>query len=198
MEREQRVQGDLERVDGELELAAHRVHEFQFDGLVTARVSEGDEGPAVAVGVDADHLGDVGLLHAGGVGAAARRGGREEGGEVAEHGGLDAVAVARGGQLGGEDEVDVGVGLRAVGEHVAGGAAVEAHVAHGHAGAARAHGGLEARAHVGHELAQAHVQRGEVAAPVDGHHLVHHVVQSPHLLVAEHRVPLAAAAALLR
>lgn len=38
----------------------------------------------------------------------------------------------------------------------------------------------------GHQIAEAHLQRGEVAAAVDTHSLVHYVVQSDHLFVAQH------------
>ena len=42
----------------------------------------------------------------------------------------------------------------------------------------------------GHEVAQLHLQGGEVAAAVDGDHLVHEVAQPVDLLVRQDREPL--------
>lgn len=184
-EHEQGVEHDLERVDGELELAAHRVDELELDVLVSARVAERDQGPAVAVVVDFDHFADVGLLDAARGHAFAGDAFGEEVAEGAEDGALDAVVVAPAGELDGEDEVEIVVGLALGGEHVGGCAPVEADVFDAHAGAALGDGGLELGAHPGHQVAQPHVQGGEVAAPVDAYHLVHHVAEPPHLFVAE-------------
>lgn len=42
----------------------------------------------------------------------------------------------------------------------------------------------------GHEVAQLHLQGGEVAAAVDGDHLVHELAQTVDLLVRQDREPL--------
>lgn len=141
-EHEQGVEHDLERVDGELELAAHRVDELELDVLVAARVAERDQGPAIAVVVDFDHLADVGLLDAAGGDAFAGDSLGEEVAEGPEHRALDAVVVASVGELDGEDEVEVVVGLAFSGEHVGSGAPVEADVFDAQAGTPFGHRGL--------------------------------------------------------
>lgn len=148
---------------------------------MTAGISEGDEGPTVAVVVHLHHLRHVRLLEAASSDALAADALRQQVEERPQHGGLDAVEVATARQLDGEDEIQIVIGLRLRGEHVRGGAAVEADVPH-----ADARLRLQLGAHNSHQVAQTHLQRGEIAATVDRHHLVHHVVQATHLLVAQH------------
>lgn len=88
------------------------------------------------------------------------------------------------GQLNGEDEVKVVVGLGVVGKHMRGGATVEADVLDVDVV------GLKLGAHQADEIAQAHLQRGEVAAAVHLHHLLHDCVEPTHLLEAQHRQSL--------
>lgn len=196
VEKEEGVEHDLEGVHGELKRSFHGVDEFELYIPVTPGVSEGDERPPVSVVIHLNHLAHVGLLHAAGGDALLADALREEVEEGAEHRRLDSVEVPPGRQFHPEDEVEVVVvgGLR--GQHVCRRPAVESNVPDFETRAA----GPRVRLQLGpdgvDEVPQPDLQCREVASPVDGDHLVHQVIESADLLVAQHCEPLLPAQAL--
>ena len=108
VEEEQSVEHDVERVDGELVLPPHGVDELQLDGL-GAVVAEGDQAPPVAV-VDLHHLGHVGLLEAAGAHPFPAHALGQQLHQAFEDSPLNPLVRFRGGQVHGEDEIEVVVG----------------------------------------------------------------------------------------
>ncbi|CAL1684644.1 unnamed protein product [Lasius platythorax] len=142
VEQQQRVENDLEGIDGELELSPHRVDELELDVPVTPGIAEGDQRPSVTIVVHLHHLAHIGLLQAARGDAFATHALRQQVEQGAEHRGLDLVVITAARQLDREDKVQVVVGLGFGGQHVGGGAAVQPDIAYPHAGAPVARIGL--------------------------------------------------------
>lgn len=190
VEQEERVEDNLERVDRELELPPHRIDEFQLDVPVASRVPEGDQGPSVTFVIHFHHFAHVSLFQAASSDTLATHAFRQKVEQRAEHRGLHLVVISPARKLHGKDQIQIVVRLRFSGEDVGGGATVQSYIAYPHPGATVARIRLQFAADHVHQISQSDLQSGKVSTPVDAHHFVHHVVQSFHLIEAEHGQPL--------
>lgn len=93
VEQQQRVEHDLERVDGELERPLHFVHKLELDVPLTGQRAQRDERPPVAVFVHLHHFADVRLLDAARRHPLAAHAFRQQVHQRLENGRLDAVKV---------------------------------------------------------------------------------------------------------